>query len=176
MPRPTQTGEDTAHTVRLVLGDQLNPRHSWFRSTDPGVVYVLLELRQETDYVRHHVQKVLAIFAAMSRFAVGLRAAGHRVVHRTLDDPLAGGDLPGMLRGLAAALGASRIEYQEPDEYRLHTQLADAFGPAAGSEHFLYPGDAIARVEEVLAPRRGAERIGQLRVQPVLVGLLILDP
>ena len=75
--------------MRLVLGDQLNPRHSWFQSTDRGVVYVLLELRQETDYVRHHVQKVLAIFAAMSRFAAGLCDAGHRVVHRTLDEPLA---------------------------------------------------------------------------------------
>ena len=38
MPRST-------HTVRLVLGDQLNPRHSWFQSTDRGVVYVLLELQ-----------------------------------------------------------------------------------------------------------------------------------
>ena len=83
--RPSQAGDEKAHTVRLVLGDQLNPRHSWFQSTDRGVVYVLLELRQETDYVRHHVQKVPAIFAAMSRFAAGLCDAGHRVVHRTLD-------------------------------------------------------------------------------------------
>ena len=145
-PHATQTADGAAHTVRLVLGDQLNPLHSWFRSTDDGVVYVLLELRQETDYARHHVQKVLAIFAAMSRFAAELRHAGHRVVHRTLDDPLAGADLPAMLRGLAAALDATRIQYQEPDEYRLHTQLTDAFGPAVGSEHFLYPRDGVARV------------------------------
>jgi deoxyribodipyrimidine photolyase-related protein len=135
-----------AHIVRLLLGDQLNPGHSWFRSVDGGVVYVLLELRQETDYVRHHVQKVLAIFAAMSRFADELRAAGHRVVHRTLDDPLPGADLPAMLRGLAASLGASTIQFQEPDEYRLHAQLSDAFGPGVDSEHFLYPRDGVARV------------------------------
>lgn len=135
-----------AHTVRLVLGDQLNPDHSWFRSPDSSVVYALLELRQETDYVQHHVQKVLAILAAMARFAAALREAGHRVMHRTLDDPLPGADLPAMLRALAASLGASTIEYQEPDEYRLHAQLSDAFGPGADSEHFLYPRDGVAKV------------------------------
>jgi deoxyribodipyrimidine photolyase-related protein len=136
----------TTHTVRLVLGDQLNPDHSWFRSVDPGVVYVMLELRQETDYVRHHVQKVLAIFAAMARFAEALRDAGHRVVHRTLDEPLPGADLPAMLGGLAESLGAVTVEYQEPDEYRLDVQLRDAFGPGVSSEHFLYPRDGVAAI------------------------------
>lgn len=134
------------HTVRLLLGDQLNPEHSWFRSVDPGVVYVILELRQETDYVRHHAQKVLAIFAAMARFAETLGAAGHRVEHRTLDDPLPGADLPAMLRGFAASVGASRIEYQEPDEYRLHVQLSEAFGAGVASEHFLYPREGVATI------------------------------
>jgi Uncharacterized protein related to deoxyribodipyrimidine photolyase len=53
-----------AHTLRLLLGDQLNPQHSWFATRDDGVVYVLMEVRQETDYVLHHAQKILAIFAA----------------------------------------------------------------------------------------------------------------
>lgn len=51
----------SAHTLRLVLGDQLNPEHSWFRKVDLQVVYVLMEVRQETDYVLHHAQKILAI-------------------------------------------------------------------------------------------------------------------
>ena len=50
--------------LRLVLGDQLNAGHSWFRTPDPAVCYLMAELRQETDYCRHHRQKVLA-FAAM---------------------------------------------------------------------------------------------------------------
>ena len=45
-----------AHTLRLLLGDQLNPEHSWFATHDEGVVYVLMEVRQETDYVLHHAQ------------------------------------------------------------------------------------------------------------------------
>ena len=33
-----------AHTLRLLLGDQLNPQHSWFATRDDGVVYVLMEV------------------------------------------------------------------------------------------------------------------------------------
>ncbi|HAY10316.1 MAG TPA: cryptochrome/photolyase family protein, partial [Thauera sp.] len=65
--------------LRLILGDQLNAAHSWFRSPRPDVLYVMMEVRSETDYVRHHAQKVLAIFAAMRAFAAALQAAGHRV-------------------------------------------------------------------------------------------------
>ena len=57
------------HTLRLVLGDQLNSRHSWFDQVDDAVLYVIAELRQETDHVRQHVQKVCAFFAAMGEFA-----------------------------------------------------------------------------------------------------------
>lgn len=41
-------------TLRLILGDQLNPRHRWFDQIRPDVLYVLMEIRQETDYVLHH--------------------------------------------------------------------------------------------------------------------------
>ena len=40
-------------TLRLILGDQLNPQHSWLPTLDDEVVYVLMEVRQETDYVLH---------------------------------------------------------------------------------------------------------------------------
>ena len=38
-------------TLRLLLGDQLNPAHSWFEKTDGSIIYCLFEMRQETDYV-----------------------------------------------------------------------------------------------------------------------------
>ena len=48
-------------TLRLILGDQLNIHHFWFApGPDPQVVYVLMEIRQETDYVHHHIQKIAA--------------------------------------------------------------------------------------------------------------------
>ena len=75
-----------AKTLRLILGDQLNENHSWFKRTDKNVTYVLMEIRQETDYVAHHIQKVAAFFAAMRAFAKRLRGMGHQVVYLKLDD------------------------------------------------------------------------------------------
>lgn len=77
-------------TLRLILGDQLNPAHSWFKTVQPNVVYLLMEVRQETDYVRHHAQKILAIFAAMRDFACHLKAHGHRVRYVAIDQNLRG--------------------------------------------------------------------------------------
>mgnify|MGYP001545599026 FL=1 len=67
--------------LRLVLGDQLNENHSWFKKVDRDVTYVLMEIRQETDYVKHHIQKVAAFFAAMRAYAQRLSRLGHRVVY-----------------------------------------------------------------------------------------------
>lgn len=47
--------------LRLLLRDQLNTDHSWFATRDPDVLYVLMEVRQETDYVLNHTQKILAL-------------------------------------------------------------------------------------------------------------------
>ena len=132
-----------AHTLRLVLGDQLHPGHSWFSQVDEQVVYVLMEVRQETDYVLHHAQKILAIFAAMRDFARYLRAGGHRVRYVALDDPSNRQSIPGNLAALAAHYAAQCIEWQQPDEWRLDAQL-QTWGAAqplkwavVNSEHFL---------------------------------------
>ncbi|MFX5705407.1 cryptochrome/photolyase family protein, partial [Acinetobacter baumannii] len=76
MKKKTDAQAAPASTLRLILGDQLNAQHSWFDHVDPEVVYVLMEVRSETDYVLHHAQKILAIFAAMRAFGEQLRAAG----------------------------------------------------------------------------------------------------
>lgn len=44
-------------TLRLILGDQLNINHSWFKTVDEQVTYVMIEIRTETDYAQHHIQK-----------------------------------------------------------------------------------------------------------------------
>jgi deoxyribodipyrimidine photolyase-related protein len=141
-----------AHTLRLVLGDQLNPRHSWFANTDPGVMYVLMEVRQETDYVLHHAQKILAIFAAMRDLACQLRAAGHRVCYLAIDDPDNCQSIPGNLAALMAQHAVGRFEYQQPDEWRLDVQLAEwcaaqSFASSVvGSEHFLTTRTEVAEI------------------------------
>ena len=110
-------------TLRLILGDQLNPLHSWFTHVSPDVVYVLMEMRQETDYVLHHAQKIIAIFAGMRALSQQLLDAGHRVHYLAIDDPANTQSLTGNLSALIDHYGVQVFEYQDPDEYRLDQQL-----------------------------------------------------
>ncbi|MCH8551737.1 MAG: cryptochrome/photolyase family protein [Natronospirillum sp.] len=134
--------------LRLILGDQLHAGHSWFRTVDPDVLYVLAELPQELGYVRHHRQKVLAFFAAMQTFARALAQADHAVLHLTLDDTKDHASLPELLNALCSKYDIERFEYQQPDEYRLDRQLSALSRTlpcpvtCVDSEHFLTPRDA----------------------------------
>ncbi len=112
-----------AHTLRLILGDQLNPQHSWFAQVHPEVVYVLMEIRQETDYVLHHAQKIIAIFAGMRELAHQLTEAGHRVHYLRINDPANTHNLCDNLSALLTHYQAQAFAYQAPDEYRLDQQL-----------------------------------------------------
>ena len=139
----------TYSRLRLILGDQLNASHSWFKEPSPDTLYLIAELPQETNYVLHHVQKVCAFFAAMQQFAHALQAAGFQVLHLTLDDTQAFTDLPQLLGHLIEKHQIQQFEYQLPDEYRLRKQLADVSAQlaiasqAVGSEHFYLTDDEL---------------------------------
>jgi deoxyribodipyrimidine photolyase-related protein len=132
-----------AHTLRLILGDQLHSQHSWFTSTDPDVSYLMMEMRQETDYVNHHVQKVVGFFLAMRHFAKELQQQGHRVIYFRLDDPDNQQSLADQLPLLIENEGITRFEYQLPDEFRLDQLLQSTCASlgipcqAVDTEHFL---------------------------------------
>jgi deoxyribodipyrimidine photolyase-related protein len=153
----TTSAKKRVTTLRLILGDQLNELHSWFATPRDDVVYVMMEVRQETDYVLHHAQKILAIFAAMREFAGARRAAGHRVDYLAIDDADNRQSLPENLDLLAARHHAAAIEYQWPDEWRLDAQLADYARHSAlpcgavDSEHFYTAREEAA---ELFAGRR----------------------
>lgn len=109
--------------LRLILGDQLNYRHSWFSHCDPNVTYLIMELRQETDYVLHHAQKVIGFFAAMYNFAAYLRKHGHQVIHLKINDPENTQQLHSNLEYFIKKLNIQTFEYLQPDEFRLDEQL-----------------------------------------------------
>ena len=111
--------------LRLILGDQLNYKHSWYTEKNDDVLYVLMEMRQETDYVAHHIQKIIAFFAAMFNFAAYLRKNGHRVVHLKINDAENTQSLTDNLTYLFQKYNIEKFEYQLPDEYRLDVQLTD---------------------------------------------------
>ncbi len=136
-------------TLRLILGDQLNAQHSWLQQVDAETTYVLFEMRQETDYVKHHIQKVVAFFAAMRAFAAELERQGHTVIYWRLDAKENTQSLPGNLSAVLQQGSFERFEYQLPDEYRLDQQLrefcTDLSLPAAAvdSEHFITKREAV---------------------------------
>lgn len=138
-------------TLRLILGDQLNYRHSWFRDADPSVLYVIAELHQETNYVRHHIQKVCGFFAAMKAFAEHLSAQGHQVLHLDLDQTDEFTDLNTMISHLTSQYAVTLFEYQQPDEYRLSQQLQSLQLNSSidvcchDSEHFLLAHEELAK-------------------------------
>ncbi|MFK7982853.1 MAG: cryptochrome/photolyase family protein [Saprospiraceae bacterium] len=130
-------------TLRLILGDQLNYTHSWFSKVDKDVHYVLMEMRQETDYVKHHIQKIIGFFSAMRAFSSHLEAAGHQVIYYQLDDAKNKQSLTENLQQLIEELTIEKFAYQLPDEYRLDEQLKtfcqqlSIETTVADTEHFL---------------------------------------
>lgn len=136
-------------SIRWLLGDQLNEQHSWFDEVQDDVLYVIAELRQETSYTRHHVQKLCAFFAAMADFARRLDGLGHHVLHLDLDATADYESLPDLMLALCERFSASELHYQRPDEYRLLCQLRELYPGSElqveeyDSEHFLLPYEEI---------------------------------
>ena len=112
-------------TLRLILGDQLNGAHSWFQSMDKDCTYAMFEMRQETDYVRHHIQKVTGFFASMRAFAYALEKAGHNVIYLRINDKENTQLLRTNIESLIESGGYEKFEYMYPDEYRLDRQLKE---------------------------------------------------
>jgi deoxyribodipyrimidine photolyase-related protein len=110
-------------TVRLILGDQLNSNHSWYETVDDSITYVLMEIRTETDYATHHIQKVLGFFSAMRAFAKELKSKKHNVIYIQLNDEKNLQSFDKNIYFLIAEHNFSHFEYQFPDEYRVDEHL-----------------------------------------------------
>jgi deoxyribodipyrimidine photolyase-related protein len=110
-------------TLRLLLGDQLNSNHSWFKTIDDSVTYVMMEIRTETDYAQHHIQKVVGFFSAMQEFAAELQLQKHHLIYLYLNDANNLQSFEKNIRYLIEKEAFTLFEYQFPDEYRLDEQL-----------------------------------------------------
>lgn len=138
-----------AKTLRLLLGDQLNAQHSWFQTTSADTTYVFFEMKQETNYVLHHIQKVVAFFGAMRAFANELTTQGHSVVYWYLDAKENTQNLSLNIKKILQTDSFERFEYQLPDEYRLDVQLQELCAQleipsaAVDSEHFFTTRTAV---------------------------------
>lgn len=137
-------------TLRLILGDQLNIKHSWFSEPSDDIIYCLFEMRQETDYVKHHIQKVIGFFASMRQFAEELKTKGHTVDYIKINDKQNTQSLVTNLTTLMTSHNVERFEYIFPDEYRLDKQLSDFCDnldketQAISAQHFYTKRDDLA--------------------------------
>ncbi|GGC60038.1 cryptochrome/photolyase family protein [Pedobacter quisquiliarum] len=141
--------ENKYKTLRLILGDQLNLQHPWYAERDPSILYVLMEIRTETDYVWHHIQKACAFFAAMEAFAANLQQLEHAVHYLKLDDPANQQSIAANCGNLIQQHQIKKFEYQLPDEYRLDEMLK-AYSKQLGiasqvydTEHFFSSRDEL---------------------------------
>ncbi|MGB3775447.1 MAG: cryptochrome/photolyase family protein [Leeuwenhoekiella sp.] len=129
--------------LRLILGDQLNHKHSWYDQPEDDVLYFMAEMRQETDYVMHHIQKVVAFFESMQNFANWLQDRDHKVLYYKINYDENKQDLSENLAEIIKTKNIEKFEYQLPDEYRLDEQLKDFCeglkieSEIYDSEHFL---------------------------------------
>jgi deoxyribodipyrimidine photolyase-related protein len=138
-------------TLRLILGDQLNIKHSWFKKPDNNVLYCLFETKQETEYVTHHIQKVIGFFAAMRQFHSDLKELGHQVEYFKINDIRNKQCLDENLSILIKGHNIQNFEYILPDEYRLDKQLKDYCktltinNKAFSAEHFYTDREELAQ-------------------------------
>lgn len=112
-------------TLRLLLGDQLNHEHSWFQENQNNIIYFMAEMRQETDYVTHHIQKAVAFFMAMRGFNAWIQENKWQSIYYNLDDKDNQQDLVANLNSLIKKNKIEKFEYLAPDEYRLDAQLKE---------------------------------------------------
>ena len=129
--------------LRLVLGDQLNRQHSWWDDDPDGIIVLICEARSETDYVKHHIQKVVAFFLAMRDFGSWLEERGFEVKYTKLNDKDNKGSIVDNVKHLVSKEKCFSWAYQLPDEYRLDEALKelekslDIPCNVADTEHFL---------------------------------------
>ena len=107
-------------TLVPILGDQLSMTLSALDGVEPReAVLLLMEVAEETTYVRHHRRKIAFILAAMRHHAAALREAGWTVDYVELDDPDNTGSFTGEIARAVARHAPGRIVTTEAGEWRV---------------------------------------------------------
>jgi deoxyribodipyrimidine photolyase-related protein len=107
-------------TLVPVLGDQLSMTLSSLRDAVPAdTVVLMMEVGDETTYVRHHKQKIAFILSAMRHHATALAEAGWTVDYVRLDDPDNSGSFTGEIARAVQRHAPERIVVTEAGEWRV---------------------------------------------------------
>lgn len=109
----------------LILGDQLTPAISSLGGADRELDRILMvEVHEETTYVRHHKKKIAFLLSAMRHFAQELREDGWQVDYVQLDDGANTGSFRGEVARACAAWAPDTLVVTEPGEWRVRADMA----------------------------------------------------
>ena len=119
--------------LRIVLGDQLSVDLSALADLDPGRdIVLMMEVQEESTYVRHHKQKIVLVLSAMRQFADALRKSGVTVDYVRLDEPDNSGSLTTEVQRAVARHRPGRIVATEPSEWRVQA-LVEGWASLTGA-------------------------------------------
>jgi deoxyribodipyrimidine photolyase-related protein len=120
----TQSSHPTTTTLRLILGDQLSHTLASLKDANPATdTLMLVEVREEATYVKHHPKKIAFLFSAMRHFAQELQAKGFTVRYTQYDDPDNAGSFWGEVARACQALKPDRVVVVHPGEYRVWADM-----------------------------------------------------
>lgn len=110
----------------VVLGDQLtralSPLSTGTKSSD---VVLMVEVAEETTYVKHHKKKIAFLFSAMRHFARDLEADGWSVDYVRLNDKDNTGSFTGEVERAIKRHKPGRVVVTEPGEWRVRQMMDD---------------------------------------------------
>ncbi|MGE4306161.1 MAG: cryptochrome/photolyase family protein [Novosphingobium sp.] len=111
-------------TLVPILGDQLTRTLASLRGqTKADTVVLMMEVRDETTYVKHHKQKIALILSAMRHFAAELEQAGWQVDYVKLTDKDNTGSFTGEVERAVKRHAPDRIRVVEPGELRVREMM-----------------------------------------------------
>jgi deoxyribodipyrimidine photolyase-related protein len=116
---------EIAMTVLVpILGDQLTCAIASLKGmTKDDTVVLMMEVRDEATYVKHHKAKIALIFSAMRHFAAKLEEAGWTVDYVRLDDPGNAGSFTGEVVRAVERHSPDRVRVVEPGEWRVRAAM-----------------------------------------------------
>ncbi len=124
-----------------ILGDQLSHGLASLRDIErKNAVLLLMEVAEETTYVRHHKRKIALIFSAMRHFAEELRADGWTVDYIRLDDKGNSGSFSGEVARAAKRHRAAAVRIVESGEWRVK-RMIDGWEKTLGLPVDVLPDD-----------------------------------
>lgn len=107
-----------------ILGDQLTPDIAALRVADKDdSIVLMMEVADETVYVKHHKAKIAFILSAMRHHAERLRALGWTVDYVTLDAPDNSGSFTGEVARAIERHAPRAIHVTEAGEWRVRSML-----------------------------------------------------